>query len=386
MNRPYSKQKILFITSMPASHTNAIGIQTLHYADALAAEWHHCYWDYGMGMSEVQNSYCLNSAIPRLWPFAAGRGFLFRQVERFRIGWWRGDRLIQSRKHRLRALFKETGFAHVAPLGNAEATRCREILEVLDCPFVMHLWDLLDSPLNADYAWLLLRAEHVFCLSETMIRDIGAVAKCEASILAFVRPQSRYLAEYSGSDTVVIGLVGFLTSYQDGLHLLSTAVERLRKSGVKVRIRYIGLPGQLRYIPEHLIGLTEYLGFADDDQRDKALAGCSFGYLPGPLLPPEQDLRSRYSIPSRSADYMAVGLPVVAAANAFSATSRFLAPIRNHGFFQVSEPSDFCVITERLREESMWKESSQGCRSFFELHFNKQFALTELRSIAQRFL
>ena len=62
MNRPYSKRKMLFITSMPASHTNAIGIRAVHYADALAAEWHHCYWDYGMGMREVPNSYCLNSA------------------------------------------------------------------------------------------------------------------------------------------------------------------------------------------------------------------------------------------------------------------------------------------------------------------------------------
>jgi hypothetical protein len=339
-----------------------------------------------MGKSDAPNSYCLNSSIPRLWPFATGRGFLKREIERFGLGWWRGDRIIESRKPRLRRILNETGFAYVAPLRNSEATKCREILETIGCPFVVHLWDILDERLNADYEWLFSHAEHVFCLSEAMTEEIRKSAPCETSPLAFIRPQSNYQAKCIDGDTLVIGLVGFLSSYREGMQLLSQAVGDLRHQFKDLRLRYVGPPGQLEFIPDGLKDITEYIGFPDDLGRDEALAECHVGYLPGPFLSPRQDLRSRYSIPSRSADYLAIGLPLIAAANIHSATSNFFSPIRGRGYFPVSDSKDICLIAKKLRDQSFWAEAAQGCVNFFNSHFNQEEEVNKLFSIAKPFL
>ncbi len=161
-----------------------------------------------------------------------------------------------------------------------------------------------------------------------------------------------------------IGLVGFLAAYQDGLQLLGQAMNQLRRQFSNVRLKYIGPPGQLRFMPEKLMEVTDYAGFLDNDGRDEALSGCNVGYLPGPLQPPGQDLRSRYSVPSRSADYMAIGLPVIAAVNAASATSALFSPIRDRGFFPVGSPEEICHAAQRLTGKELWNQAAHDCSTF----------------------
>ena len=380
------RKKVLFVSSMPASATNAIGTQILHFAEPFAPEWRHCYWDVGMGRSTAPGSHCLGSSVLKWWPFATGRGFLKREVEHFGLGWWRGDQLIQQKKPKLRRKLGGVGFALVAPLRNSEATRCREILETIGCPFVVHVWDISDERLNSDYEWLFSHAEHVFCLSETMIEEIHKAAPCETSSLPFVRARSQYQAKVIDGDTLIIGLIGFLSSYQEGLQILAQAIGGLRRLFANVRIRYIGSPGQLKFIPDSLKGIIEYMGFLDDDERDRVLSECHVGYLPGPLLPPQQDMRSRHSVPSRAADYMAIGLPVIAAANVLSATSIFFAPLRDRGFFLVRDGQDICLTAEKLRDRARWTEAAEQCSQFFDSRLNKEDALRKLYLIARPFL
>jgi glycosyltransferase involved in cell wall biosynthesis len=377
---------ILFVSSMPASRSNAIGVLTLHFAEPFSPDWRHCYWEIGMGRSAVPNSYCLNSRIPALWPFATGRGFLTRKIGHSSLGWWKGDQLIESRKPQLRRMLNDTRFAYVAPLRNSEATRCREIVEAIGCPFVIQIWDISDAVMNDDYAWLFSRAEHVFCLSEAMLDEVHRLARCATSILRFTRTESRYKAKYSGPETLLIGLVGFLSAYQDGLELLGEAVAGLQSQFSDVRIRYIGPMGQMSYIPERLKQITEFMGFHDQDGVDKALASCNAAYLPGPLRSPQSDMRSRHSIPSRSADYMAAGLPIIAAVNSLSATSILFSPIQDRGFFLVNDPASLCLAAQKLKGEAFWTEAARECDSFFRQHFDIRQAQDKLCAIAKPFL
>lgn len=386
MTAQLRKRKMLFVSSMAASRSNAIGMQVLQLAKGFDPDWSHCYWDYDLGMSEVRNSYCLNNSIPYRVPFEVGRNFLSREIERLGLGWWRGDRLIDSKRQRLREFFADAGFAHVAPLHTHEATRFREILEAVRCPFVVHIWDLFETTPNNDYKWLLTNAERVFCLSEAMVTAIRAMVPCDTSILRFVRSSSKYRARYISGNTLKIGLIGFLHAYRDGLELLSRAVESLRVQFTDIRLKYIGAPEQFKYIPAGLRELTEYVGAVDDDDRDRALAECNVGYLPGPLPSPEQDPRSRYSIPSRSGDYMAVGLPVIAATDLFSATSTFFSSIRERGFFPIRHPQHLCFAVEKLRDEDIWMQAAHECSHFFETHLNRERALIPLHRIASHFL
>lgn len=383
--RKGTANRMLFVTSMPASRSNAIGLQTLYFAEALGCNWRHVYWDIGMGKSDVPDSHWLSSIILRQWPLALGRGFLTRQFQRFGFGWWRGDRLLNSKKPRLVQMLQDTTFAYVAPLRNSEATKCREILQAVGCPFVVHIWDISDPTLNSDYAWLFARAERVFYLSPTMIDVIRATAPCEPTNLTFVRPPSRFKSRFSSADELTIALIGFLSPYKEGLMLLSQAIGSLRSAFAKIRLVYVGPAEQLKYIPAPLSQITEYAGFLDDEERDKTLADCHVAYLPGPLLPPEVDLRSKHSIPSRMADYLAIGLPVVAAANTHSATLRFFSPICNRGFFPVAEPQDIQSVIIELTKERFWSESARQCTAFFDVHFNNANGLSELFPLLHRF-
>lgn len=385
-NNP-SSGKVLFITSMPASRSNALGIQTMHLAEPFAPEWTHCYWyNHRMGESEVPNSHRLNTPIPYQWPFVTGRGFITRTAARLGLGWWRGDQLIESKKARLRRILGDIRFAYAAPIKNSDATKCREILETVGCPFVVHVWDFLDEGLNADYSWLFSHAEHVFCVSATMIEEICATASCETSLLPFTRSRSQYQAKHLGADTLRIGLIGTLFTYPDGLELLSRAIGGLRGHFANICVKYVGPRGQLEFIPDGLKGLTEYAGFPDDDGRDKALAECNVAYLPGPNLPPEEDARSRHSVPSRSADFTAIGLPMIAAVHPRSATNAFFSPIRGRGFFLVRDPEDICRVARELQDETFWAQAAHECASFFDKYFNKEHAQSELRSVAGRFI
>lgn len=371
---------------MPASRSNAVGMQTLYFAEALGRDWCHVYWDSGMGESEVPQSHSLGSAIVQRWPFRVGRGFLMRQLHFFRLGWWQGDRLLDSKKARLRKLLRSTTFAYVAPLRNSEATKCREILEAVACPFVVHLWDLSDRALNEDYAWLFFHAERVFCLSASMADEICLMSPCKASFLAFVRPPSKFRSAFDSAGELKIALIGFLQTYQDGLILLSRAIENLGSTFAKIRLIYIGPPAQLKYIPSPLGHITEYEGCLDDESRDRALAACHIAYLPGPLLPPDTDLKSKHSIPSRMADYLAVGLPVVAAAHPHSATAHFFSTIRGRGFFPVSDPEDIQCVFRELTNKTSWLNAAQECATFYSAHFDTSNALGELASLVSRFV
>jgi glycosyltransferase involved in cell wall biosynthesis len=381
-----SKKEVLFISAFPASHSNAIGVLTMRFAAPFDRAWKHCYWDTNMGPSEVPNSILLNSSIAGMWPFAAGRGFVTRLVERLELGWWRSDRLLESRKPQLRKMAENVGFAYAAPLRNSEATRCREILEVVHRPFVVHLWDILDEPVNADYVWLLSRAERVYCLSEPMRALAREVAGRESELLGFVRSQSKCRAAYRDQNSISIALIGFLSAYGEGLDRVAQAIELLRKHDTRLTLRYIGPADQLKYIPEALKGLTQHLGLLVEDELDRALAACNVGFLPGPFLSPEGDARSKYSIPSRVADYLAVGLPVIAAVHPESATSRFLSPLEGQGVCPVQDGESVVAALQELSGERAWHQASARCQSFFNHYCDAAVVLKDFYSYACGFL
>jgi glycosyltransferase involved in cell wall biosynthesis len=381
------RKKILFVSPMPASRSNSIGVQALYFAEPFAPDWAHVYWyNLGLGESDVPNSYRLNTRIPHLWPFATGRGFITRWMERMALDWWRGDHLIESRKNRLRRMLGPIGFGYVAPIKNSDATKCRDILETFGCPFVVHIWDFFDESLNADYQWLFSRAEHVFCLSPIMIEKVRQIAPCEVSLLSFTRSRSQYRAKSCSTDRLRIGLIGTLHTYGAGLDLLVHAIGDLRRQIDDVRVSYIGIQSEFDFIRADLKALTDYAGFLDDDARDRALADCNVGYLPGPMLSPQQDTLSRYSIPCRSADYMAVGLPVLAALHPQSAAHAFFSPTLNRGMFLVRDCEDFRRATQSLRDEASWNDASLECLSFFDTHFDKTYVQHQLCAVAERFL
>ncbi len=219
-----------------------------------------------------------------------------------------------------------------------------------------------------------------------MVDVVQHRATANIGILRFTRNESKYKAKYLGRDRFFIGLVGFLPAYQDGLELLGHAVSRLQQHFKEIRVRYIGSADQMNYIPDTLKPYTEHMGFHGQAGVDAALATCNVAYLPGPLRSPAVDLRSRHSVPSRSADYMAVGLPIIAAVHPASATNLMFSRIRDKGFFMAGDADSICPLALSLRDKEQWSHASLECSAYFQEELNINRARHELSSVIIPFL
>jgi glycosyltransferase involved in cell wall biosynthesis len=248
----------------------------------------------------------------------------------------------------------------VAPIAGRDARRMRAIVQILDMPFVVQIWDFLhNSIVDADMIWLIQHARHVFCLSQEILGAVKMLQP-EATVFPFQRSPSRHFAQAprDPAQPGEIAILGAMEPYVDGIRCLMRAVEILREAGTSYRILHIGAPKMLRRPGIKAGDLITSTGFLEsEDERDRALAACTAGFLPGPTREPETDALSRFSIPSRILDFMATGLPIIGTVNPRSATARFCA---DNGLDDVlfSGPEALARRLEQLAREEAWSASS----------------------------
>jgi len=362
-------QKIAFVTEYGLSSRTAIGVQTKLLLEQ-CTNWVHFYWEPERAIARQPNSHRAENGLLLLWPFTTGRGFFRRLISRLGLSWWRDNRLRPCYRKWLLTLTKNTEVCYLAPLDGRGAARCRAFVEMINRPFVIHLWDILDGlPQGAqsDLGWLLQRAEHVFCVSKPLF-DEAAAFNSNVSYLLFQRSASRYSAK--PPDTAApfrIALIGHLNSYQDGLALLMDALQQMKQQGTRTEVIYIGPNEGLHLLPPLWRETIAPVGFLSDDRRDAILSTCHAGFLPGPLKP-QTDGRSKYSIPSRLLDFFAVGLPVIATVHPGSATADFLAPIAGKGVFLPERAEEILTLVQGLLKHPRWQEASER-----SLAFGRQF-------------
>ena len=82
-------------------------------------------------------------------------------------------------------------------------------------------------------------------------------------------------------------------------------------------------------------------------------------------LDPRFDLRSRYSIPSRVLDYMALGLPVVGTVHKASATGGFVRKLGLENAATCVGPEEIANWLMRLAHPDKWAEQSARSRDAF---------------------
>jgi hypothetical protein len=386
MSIPSSKDlgSPIFITSLALSPANAIGVQAKNFSRLWPRPWRHCYWDTCTGLSTEKNSVLLKNSLPDRWPFVKGRGFMGRQLEKMNLCWWRGDSLLEKRKARLAELFQDSNVAYVAPLWAKDAVRSVEVLRVLGIPYVVHLWDVMDRDGlhrgSRGYSELLSGAGHIFCVSSAIEDDVRKICGKPVSLLSFTRPDSKSLATQPPGPELRIAISGHLAPYKHGLELLAAALPGLDRAFAKISIRYIGPNDQAAMLPESLSAIAVKSGFVDDATRDRLLAECNVGFLPGPLLD-TSDMRSRYSIPSRMADYYSVGLPIVGAVYETSAVNLHFRNLAGTAFQRVSNPSELLSALTAMREEKFWRLASQSARNCFVETMSEEVVLGHLESV-----
>jgi glycosyltransferase involved in cell wall biosynthesis len=357
----------LFINRFSLSPRTSIGVQTLRLMGP-HRDWLHFHW-WSSGLQQLDpRSILFENAFFSRYSFLHNPA-LTNVCERLGISSWSGDDLRPSLSKRLTTKYRDrVSSAYLAPLDEADAGRCLELVNLVDAPFVLHLWDVLDGDLSRGALRQLVdRADSVFCVSQPLLNDVSRFRN-DAELLSFSRDASAFEAKARAQGPLVVILHGNISSYTEGLHDLEEAIALLEPRGLKVEVRFAGSTKILRQANVRIRKRIDALGFLPTlTELDRALGGAHVAFLPGPKRDPRIDLRSRYSIPSRVLDYLAVGLPVVGTVHNASATRIFLHELGLDSSTTCRNGEEIAGWLLRLSRSGGWEEQSSRSRRAFDL-------------------
>jgi hypothetical protein len=233
---------------------------------------------------------------------------------------------------------------------------------------VLHLWDVLEGDVfSGALRQLVERAESVFCVSQALLDDVSLI-RSDAELLCFSRDESLVAAKPRQRGPLKIVMHGNVSSYAEGLDDLDQAIPLLERKGLKVEVSFLGSPRILRQAKTTLKNRVSVGGFCPTQHDlDIELSRAHVAFLPGPKLDPKLDLRSRYSIPSRILDYMALELPIVGCVHKASATGGFLEELGLEASTTCSGPEEIADWLSRVARSVYWAEQSAKSRNAFEL-------------------
>jgi glycosyltransferase involved in cell wall biosynthesis len=357
----------LFINRFSLSPRTAIGVQTLRLMDPYQDCLHFHWWSSSLKEMDPRSVLFENSVLSR-YSFLHDPK-LVRVCEWLGISSWSGSDLRPARARRLVNQYRErVSSAYVAPLSETDATRCLKLAKLVGVPFVLHLWDVLDGDVSSGALRELVdRAEKVFCVSQPLLDDVSLI-RSDAELLSFSRDAALVKATARDRGPLKIVMHGNVSSYAEGLDDLDQAVALLERRGLKVKVSFLGSPKILRQANTTLKDRVEVRGFLPTQQDlDYELSRAHVAFLPGPKRDPRGDLRSRYSIPSRILDYMAVGLPIVGAAHKASATGGFARKLGIDAAVTCSGPEEIAEWLVRVARPKCWVEQSARSRDAFDL-------------------
>jgi hypothetical protein len=385
----------LLITRLSLSSRSAIGIQTQLIMDTLP-DSQHLFWDsHDIGLYYPRSKRAeslLFSCATRLryevkskpvWDKGSTQTHqkiahkAVARMPKMGFSWWEHNTLKPSFGKSLQKRYvEEISSLYLAPMSNEDSERMQSLLQYLDKPFVVHLWDILDKDQIdcAAFQWMLTHAAHVFCLSQAMIDYIRPL-RADATTLPFARKESSHFAKPRSSGPLRIALIGTCYKYRDGLFLLEEAISLLEKQGLEVEVVYVGPRKNLSgwsFSQQKNFRATGFM--TSDSDRDRALAECHIGFLPGPLAPPAENMYSRFSIPSRILDYMATALPLASTVHPQSATADYMRDVQMEGAIAVTA-AELAEKLAMLARPDAWTVQSEASLSGFRASQQEQQSL-----------
>ncbi len=355
----------LFINRFCLSPRTAIGVQTVRLLGPHPDWLHFHWWSNTLKQTDARSVLFENTVLSR-YSFLHNP-MLSSLCERAGISSWVGSDLRPAHAKRLTEQYRQrVSCIYVAPLSESDATRCLELTNLVGAPFVLHLWDVLEGDVaNGALRELIDRAERVFCVSEPLLHDVSLI-RGDAELLSFSRDPSAVAAIAPGQGPLRVVMHGNVSSYAEGLDDLDQAITLLETKGLKVEVSFLGSPKILRQAQTTLKKRVTARGFLPTQQDlDRALSHAHVAFLPGPKLDPKHDLRSRYSIPSRVLDYMALGLPMVGTAHKSSATGGFVRKLGLDHAATCSGPEEVADWLLSLAHPGRWAEQSARSRDAF---------------------
>jgi hypothetical protein len=355
----------LFINRFSLSPRTSVGVQTQMLL-APHKDWLHFHW-WSSSLKQLDpRSILLENRLLSRYSFLHNVTVM-RCCERLGLGAWTGGDLRPEWAALVSTLRDRVSCAYLAPLDEADGLRCLHLINLIGAPFVLHLWDVLEGDVRCGaLGELVRRAQVVFCISQPLLDAVRSV-RSNGELLSFTRGRSLYLAEPPTGSRLRVVMHGNIESYTDGLNDLDVAVDLLKARGITVEVSFVGSPQILRRCKTSLKKRVQVCGFqATMHDLDWQLSRAHVAFLPGPKLDPQQDQRSRYSVPSRILDYMALNLPIIGTVHPNSATGDLIRTLRLGVAGLCSGPAQIADWLLRLTEPGFWMEQSACSQDAFE--------------------
>lgn len=370
---------VAILTQCALTPTDGTGAQLLlMFHNRPDVEYIHFYLthEYG-GVSKVPRSYRLDNYR------YTGRGKikLMPVLGWLGLHWWKGTQLAKAKFASLRRRHHlKPDVAYVFVTDESTSAKFNAVLAELKVPYVAHSMDLYhDDGLNPatmpEMAKLLSGAAKVLAISEPIGQELA-----KFGVTPLVLPFGKNPIEAAAKPPVAGRPFKILIAgrpYLGGLKLLADAWPGLKQRFPNLQIVATG--GQTRVIPEMLRADTDDRGFVADDRAYHALlADCHVGFLSGPN---ELDRFGRYSIPSRSGDFLMAGLPIVGVVPQGSATEIFMRPLMPQTARLASTPAELTDALAAFSDPSTWTTASEQGRAFARRELAVDYVRGEILSV-----
>jgi hypothetical protein len=316
------------------------------------------------------------------FPFYRGRGVYMRCRDRLGLNWWSRDQLNRAKLNRkLRTFRSRPRRAWVICMNEWDASRACALWEgVGKPPFVLHVMDIFHDGLSEDetpvFRRLIREARHVLCISANIAAEMRNNEAKSVSLLPLCSSFSVDGRQPFGPPLRII-ISGTLWSHvydNRALKLLADSWPAIKHQFPGVELHYSGLSG--KQLPEQLRGEIQDHGLLSLEAYQDLLRRCHLAYLP---VSHSSTTLGRFSLPSRLADYLACGLPIIACTDKGTAIASFLESLPEGCSANVANATELCNAVARFAGGPLrWKEASATAGEYGRLKLGPGSARAEL--------
>lgn len=364
LEHPKTLPSTCVITAHELTRKHGTGAQLLNIYEG-EKDFVHFFWHTSHSTERDPS----NSIKLSMWP--STRRFIRRPVlwasKLLGTAWWYGNTVNINRFKRLTARLKPFDIAHVIVSDDDSAAKAKQLLQVIGCPYVVQLYDLLhedglSSEAQPSFTSLLRESKCCMALTPSLAdeaKKFCSNVKIVGIGLSDRRPRCLLDRPVSPVRVVISG-----RPYSGGCKLLEDSLPVLRERGIHLEIHYVG--AFFCDLPDSLKSITKDWGFLDSDSAYlELLSSMTIGYLTGPH---KDDCFGRYSFPSRASDLLMAGVPLIGNVSPRSATAGVFRELLGKGVFIVRSPADVADSIEEIL--ATHAAASSAARGFAERNFS----------------
>jgi glycosyltransferase involved in cell wall biosynthesis len=379
--------KVAVLSEASISPQHGVGMQLLRTFAAGPAEYFSLFFhSWHDGRSEPPRAHLLEDRwLEERWPRGLrGKHLANRMMFLADQCWWSDGEINRKRFARLVAenhLSCDVAYVNIAK--EESALKACSILRILGCPYVVHFMDLYHDRLvpasMPGMRQLLAGASSVVALTDALKDEAAKFGPRELITLSIGVEPSQVVAKPPTGGQFRVVFTGRV--YREGLELLERSLPLVTKVLPGAEFVYAGPHSTT--IPPVLKERTQDIGFVKDaEQFRRVLTDSHCAFLCGPHV---LDNLGKYSFPSRVADYMMAGLPIVGTVNPGSATWRMLKPLESTAITLVKTPEEIAEGFVALAgSPEHWKRASDGSRSYACAHFSMEKVRQSIFSLLEK--